>query len=145
MLPNEKIGRHHDIMMSNFFAQTEALYKGRDETETRALLKQSDTDIEKIEKLLPHMVFKGNNPSNSLIFRKLKPRSLGALIALYEHKVFLQGVIWNINSFDQWGVELGKQLAKTILNELDDDKTISSHDSSTNNLINYYKLIRQTN
>lgn len=89
--------------------------------------------------LVPHKVFEGNRPSNSFLFKKLTPRTLGSLIAIYEMKIFCQGAIWNINSFDQWGVELGKQLAKAILPELDGDSPVSSHDSSTNGLINYYK------
>jgi glucose-6-phosphate isomerase len=91
------------------------------------------------EKLIPHKVFEGNKPSNSFLFKRLTPRTLGSLIAMYEMKIFAQGAIWNINSFDQWGVELGKQLAKAILPELGGDSLVSSHDSSTNGLINYYK------
>ena len=97
---------------------------------------------EAIERLLPHKVFSGNRPSNSLIFRKLDPRTLGRLIALYEHKIFVQGIIWNVNSFDQWGVELGKQLAQVILPELDGEAPVASHDNSTNGLINYFKNLR---
>jgi glucose-6-phosphate isomerase len=92
-----------------------------------------------LEKLTPHKVFEGNRPTNSIMFRKLDPRTLGRLIALYEHKIFVQGIIWNINSFDQWGVELGKQLAQKILPQLDDGTPITEHDASTNGLINYYK------
>lgn len=144
ILPTKRLGNHHDIMMSNFFAQPEALYKGRDASETKEILKKSGVSEERLDQLTPHMIFDGNQPTNSLIFRKLTPRSLGALVALYEHKVFVQGIIWNINSYDQWGVELGKILAKEILDELSDGSFIDAHDSSTNNLINYYKLVRYT-
>ncbi len=97
---------------------------------------------DEIQKLFPHKVFEGNRPTNSILFRKLTPKVLGSLIAMYEHKIFVQGVVWNIFSFDQWGVELGKQLAKKILPELGDDKSIESHDSSTNGLINAFKEMR---
>jgi len=97
---------------------------------------------EALEKLLPHKIFTGNKPSNSIFYQKLTPRTLGSLIALYEHKIFVQGIIWNVNSFDQWGVELGKQLAKKILPELMDNQEVASHDASTNGLINYYKQHR---
>ncbi len=97
---------------------------------------------DEIQKLYPHKVFEGNRPTNSVLFRKLTPKVLGSLIAMYEHKIFVQGVVWNIFSFDQWGVELGKQLAKKILPELGDDKSIESHDSSTNGLINAFKEMR---
>ncbi len=133
------IGKHHPILLSNFFAQTEALMKGKTATEVRAELTKDGLTGEKLEKLVPHKVFEGNRPTNSILFQKLTPRTLGSLIALYEHKIFTQGVIWNINSFDQWGVELGKQLAKAILPELEASGRVSTHDSSTNGLINYYK------
>jgi glucose-6-phosphate isomerase len=136
------LGRHHDILLSNYFAQTEALMKGKTEGEARSELQKSGLDPNTAEALLPHKVFKGNRPTNSILFRKLDPWTLGALVALYEHKIFVQGIIWNINSFDQWGVELGKQLAKVILPELDGKDPITSHDSSTNGLINYYKSNR---
>jgi glucose-6-phosphate isomerase len=129
------IGDHHAILLSNFFAQPEALMKGKSEEEVRA----EKTPPE----LVPHKVFPGNRPSNSILFQKLTPRTLGALIAMYEHKIFTQGVVWNINSFDQWGVELGKQLAKAILPELATPGRVDSHDSSTNGLINYYKENRR--
>jgi glucose-6-phosphate isomerase len=135
-------GRHHDILLSNFFAQTEALMRGKTEEEARAELLAGGMDPDAAEKLLPHKVFEGNRPTNSILFKKLDPKTLGALIALYEHKVFVQGLIWNINSFDQWGVELGKELAKAILPELESDEEISSHDASTNGLINHYKANR---
>jgi glucose-6-phosphate isomerase len=133
------LGDHHKKLISNFFAQTEALMKGKTGEEVQRELSGAGLDPDKIERLLPHKVFEGNRPTNSLIFRKLTPRTLGRLVAIYEHKTFVQGVIWNINSFDQWGVELGKQLAKAILPELDGSQPVSSHDSSTNGLINYYK------
>jgi len=138
---NKDLGEddHHTILLSNFFAQTEALMKGKTEEEARAELQKSGLSGEKLEKLLPHKVFAGNKPTNSILFQKLEPRTLGRLIALYEHKIFVQGAVWNINSFDQWGVELGKQLAKNILPELTSNGDISTHDSSTNGLINYFK------
>jgi glucose-6-phosphate isomerase len=136
------IGDHHRILLSNFFAQPEALMKGKTEHEARAELVQAGVSGAAFEKLLPHKVFAGNKPSNSILLKKITPKNLGALIALYEHKIFVQGVIWNINSFDQWGVELGKQLAQKILPELEDIAQVTSHDSSTNGLINYYKTQR---
>lgn len=133
------LGRHHEILLSNFFAQTEALMKGKTEDEARAEILAGGMDPEAAERLLPHKIFEGNRPTNSILFNKLDPKTLGALVALYEHKIFVQGIVWNINSYDQWGVELGKQLAKAILPELDGDAPVASHDSSTNGLINYYK------
>jgi len=130
---------HHTILLSNFFAQSEALMKGKTPDETRAELQKSGFSGEALEELLPHKVFNGNKPTNSIMYQRLSPRTLGALIALYEHKVFVQGVIWKINSFDQWGVELGKQLAKTILSDLQNSQEVCSHDSSTNGLVNWYK------
>ena len=136
------MGKHHTILLANFFAQSEALMKGKTEGEVRSELEASGLSVDKTEKLIPAKTFAGNKPSNSFLFKKLTPETLGALIALYEHKIFTQGVIWNINSFDQMGVELGKQLAKVIEREIEGDESISSHDSSTNGLINYYKTIR---
>jgi glucose-6-phosphate isomerase len=133
------LGEHHPILLSNFFAQTEALMKGKTAEEVRAELKGSKLSAAELEKLVPQKMFAGNRPTNSILFQKLTPRTLGSLIVLYEHKIFTQGVIWNINSFDQWGVELGKQLAKAILPELKRPGAIASHDASTNGLINYYK------
>jgi glucose-6-phosphate isomerase len=133
------IGEHHQILLSNFFAQTEALMTGKTEKEVRAELVAQGMSGDKLEKLVPHKVFAGNRPTNSILFKKLTPRTLGSLIALYEHKIFTQGIIWDINSFDQWGVELGKQLAKAILPELEGQGKVTSHDSSTNGLINHYK------
>jgi glucose-6-phosphate isomerase len=137
------IGEHHNILLSNFFAQTEALMNGKTKEEVVAELKKAGkTDLE-IEKLTPHKIFEGNKPTNSILFKKLTPRVLGSLIAMYEHKIFFQGVIWNIFSFDQWGVELGKQLANNILPEIGDDKPVDSHDSSTNGLVNAFKEMRK--
>ncbi len=134
------IGEHHQLLLSNFFAQPEALMKGKTAEEVRIELKNEDFSPSQIEQLLPHRVFPGNRPSSSFLFDKLTPRTLGSLIALYEHKIFTQGAVWDINPFDQWGVELGKQLAKKILPELTvEQQTISAHDSSTNGLINYYR------
>jgi len=141
-ISQNSIGEHHQILLSNFFAQTEALLNGRTETEVIAELEKNGRSDEDIQKLLPHKIFEGNRPTNSILFRKLTPRVLGSLIAMYEHKIFVQGVIWNIFSFDQWGVELGKQLAQKILPELRDDKPVDTHDSSTNGLINAYKKMR---
>jgi glucose-6-phosphate isomerase len=136
------LGEHHEILLSNYFAQTEALMRGKDETEARAELQASGMDPGEVEALLPHKVFVGNKPTNSILFRRLTPRTLGRLIALYEHKIFVQGIIWNINSFDQWGVELGKQLATQIQAELRSGAEITAHDSSTNGLINYYNALK---
>lgn len=136
------IGDHHDKLMSNFFAQTEALMNGKTEEEVeRELIKQGKS-AEEIAKLTPYRIFTGNRPTNSFLVKKITPFTLGQLIALYEHKIFVQGVIWNILSFDQWGVELGKQLANNILPELKNKEKVSSHDSSTNGLINAYKKMR---
>ena len=118
--------------------------RGKTAAEARRELEAAGMDKAAVEALVPHKVFPGNKPTNSLLFHKLTPRTLGMLIALYEHKIFTQGIIWNINSFDQWGVELGKQLAKAILPELTDEHIVASHDSSTNGLINYYKSHRDS-
>ena len=134
----------HAMLLSNFFAQTEALMRGKTRAEVETELAAEGLSLARIRKLAPHKVFAGNRPTNSLLYCKLTPHTLGRLIALYEHKVFVQGAIWDINSFDQWGVELGKQLAKAILPELGDNSTIVSHDSSTNGLINHYKHLRQS-
>lgn len=133
------IGDHHAKLLSNFFAQTEALMMGKTEAEVRSELEQEGKSGAEIEALLPFKVFEGNRPTNSILMKKITPRSLGSLIALYEHKIFTQGIIWNIFSFDQWGVELGKQLAKNILPELEEDGKVDSHDASTNGLINAWK------
>ena len=134
---------HHDILLSNFFAQTEALLEGKTRETVLEELEQEGKSEEEIQRVSPHKVFAGNKPTNSIIFKQLTPRVLGSLIALYEHKIFVQGLIWNIFSFDQWGVELGKQLAQKIVPELKDDKPIDSHDSSTNGLINTFKKLRR--
>jgi glucose-6-phosphate isomerase len=136
------LGQHHPILLSNFFAQTEALMQGKTEEQVRAELLKDGKSERRIKKLLPHKVFEGNRPTNSILFKKLTPRVLGSLIAMYEHKIFVQGILWNVNSFDQWGVELGKQLAKVILPELAGDAPVTTHDSSTNGLINFYKANR---
>ncbi|PKM43436.1 MAG: glucose-6-phosphate isomerase [Gammaproteobacteria bacterium HGW-Gammaproteobacteria-1] len=133
------LGEHHAILLSNVFAQGEALMKGKNDAEARAELKAQGLGDDAVTELLNHKIFPGNRPSNTLLFHKLTPRTLGRLIALYEHKVFVQGVIWQVNSFDQWGVELGKQLAQAILPELAAPDAADSHDSSTNGLINYYR------
>lgn len=130
---------HHPMLLANFFAQTEALMRGKNEQEVRAELTNQNLSVEAIERLLPHRVFPGNRATTSILFKKLDPATLGMLIALYEHKVFVQSVIWEINPFDQWGVELGKQLAGKILAELAADKPVTGHDASTNNLIDFYK------
>ncbi|WP_020530594.1 glucose-6-phosphate isomerase [Flexithrix dorotheae] len=142
-ISHNPLSDHHPKLLSNFFAQTEALMKGKTKAEVVEELEKSGASKEDIEKITPFKIFEGNRPTNSILFKKLDPRTLGALIAMYEHKIFVQGVIWNILSFDQWGVELGKQLAKKILPELGGDEDISSHDSSTNGLINAYKAFRK--
>ncbi len=136
------IGDHHPKLLANFFAQPEALMMGKTAEQVTAELKKQGKSDEDIAMLLPYMVFKGNIPTNSILFKKLTPRTLGSLIAMYEHKIFTQGIIWNIFSFDQWGVQLGKQLANVILPELKNDEKVTSHDSSTNGLINKYKEMR---
>jgi glucose-6-phosphate isomerase len=136
------VGDHHDKLLSNYFAQTEALMRGKTEKEVEAELTQAGFDREAAAFHTPFRVFDGNRPSNSILFKKLTPRTLGSLIAMYEHKIFVQGVIWNIFSFDQWGVELGKVLAKKILPELTSSEVIASHDASTNGLINYFKRLK---
>jgi len=143
--PHDPLGEHHATLLSNFFAQTEALMRGKTEAEVRAELRAAGMDAKAIEALVPHKVFPGNKPTNSILFDKLTPRTLGRLIALYEHKIFVQGIIWDINSFDQWGVELGKQLATHIQEELRGGKEIVAHDSSTNGLINYYNALKPGN
>lgn len=140
-ISHNPIGEHHAILLSNFFAQTEALMNGKSSKEAADELKAMDK--EQMEKLLPFKVFEGNRPTNSFLLKKITPFSLGSLIALYEHKIFVQGIIWNIFSFDQWGVEFGKQLALKIQPELKGNSKITSHDSSTNGLISKYKKWRQ--
>jgi glucose-6-phosphate isomerase len=133
------LSHHHDIMMSNFFSQTEALMRGRTLEETQGAIAEAGQDPGEAGHRVNHMIFEGNRPTNTLLLRKMTPRNLGMLIALYEHKIFVQGVIWNLNSFDQWGVELGKQLARTILREFDARTSPKTHDASTNNLISRYR------
>ena len=143
------LGEHHAILLSNYFAQTEALMRGRTADEARAELEaeghsgpQSPDGDLALERLVAAKTFPGNRPTNSFLYPKLTPAVLGSLIALYEHKIFTQGAIWDINSFDQMGVELGKQLAKAILPELKGDDQIHTHDASTNGLINTFKSMR---
>ena len=133
---------HHEKLLSNFFAQTEALAFGKTKQEVEAEFVKAGKSLDDVKNIVPFKVFTGNKPTNSILLQKITPFSLGALIAMYEHKIFVQGVIFNIYSFDQWGVELGKQLANRILPELGDDNAITSHDSSTNGLINRYKAWR---
>jgi len=135
-------GEHHDILLANCFAQTEALMKGKNEREVRLELEAAGCEESELEKLLPHKVFPGNRPTNTILLDELNPFTLGSLIAMYEHKVFVQGVIWGINSFDQWGVELGKQLAKAIFPEIQGGEPVTGHDCSTNALINAARASR---
>jgi len=138
LISHNPLGEHHRILIANCLAQTEALMRGKTEKEVMEELRASGKSSEEIKKIVLYKVFKGNKPTNTILFEKLTPKTLGSLIAMYEHKIFVQGVIWNIFSFDQWGVELGKQLAKNILKELDRKKNVSSHDASTNALINAF-------
>ncbi|MFP4048654.1 MAG: glucose-6-phosphate isomerase [Desulfovermiculus sp.] len=133
------MGEHHHILLANFFAQTEALMRGKTGEEARQELQGQGLEEKEVERLVPHKVFPGNRPSSSILIEELTPYTLGALMALYEHKIFVQGAVWDINSFDQMGVELGKQLAKAILPELEAKGSVSGHDSSTNGLINAWK------
>ncbi|PWV51720.1 glucose-6-phosphate isomerase [Chitinophaga sp. S165] len=142
-ISHNPIGDHHVKLLSNFFAQTEALMNGKTEDEVRAELEKSGLKEDEIKALLPYKVFTGNRPTNSFLVKEISPRSLGSLVALYEHKIFVQGVIWNIYSFDQWGVELGKQLANKILPELESADKVTSHDASTNGLINAWKQMKK--
>lgn len=141
-ISHNPLGEHHAILVANYFAQTQALMNGKDKEQVMAELEEQEMDESKIEKLIPFKLFDGNKPTNSFLLKKITPYSLGSLTALYEHKIFVQGVIWNIFSFDQWGVELGKQLAKKVLPQLENDDKIDSHDASTNGLINTYKKWR---
>ena len=141
-ISHNPMGDHHKMLLSNFFAQTEALMNGKTADEARAELEASGKSKDEVDFLTPFKVFEGNSPTNSILVKKITPRVLGSLIAMYEHKIFVQGVIWNIFSFDQWGVELGKQLAKAIYPELQNDWPIEGHDSSTDALINQYKKWR---
>ena len=141
-ISHNPIGDHHTKLLSNFFAQTEALMNGKPKEVVRKELVAAGKSHDEIKAILPFKVFTGNRPTNSILVKKITPYTLGQLIAIYEHKIFVQGVIWNIFSFDQWGVELGKQLANAILPELKDNKPVASHDSSTNGLINAFKKMR---
>lgn len=141
-ISHNPVGDHHQKLLANFFAQTEALMVGKTAEQVKDELQKADKSDDEIAALLPFKVFKGNIPTNSILVKKITPRTLGALIAMYEHKIFVQGIIWNIYSFDQWGVELGKQLANAILPELGSDNPVIGHDSSTNGLINAYKKMR---
>ena len=137
------IGDHHTKLLSNFFAQTEALMKGKTRDEAKYELENSGCSDSEIRELLPHKIFEGNKPTNSILVKKITPKVLGSLLAMYEHKIYTQSIVWNVNAFDQWGVELGKQLAKVILPELINENQIESHDSSTNGLIQFYKENRE--
>ncbi|MBN9331982.1 MAG: glucose-6-phosphate isomerase, partial [Devosia sp.] len=136
--PHEKLPPHHDKLVANVLAQSEALMLGKTEEEVVAELKAQGLDKDKIKELTPHKVFPGNRPSNTLFYKQLTPELLGSLVALYEHKVFVQGVIWNVNSYDQWGVELGKQLAKALLPKVQGEQSGEGHDSSTQGLLKFY-------
>jgi glucose-6-phosphate isomerase len=140
--PQHAIGDHHAKLAANCFAQTEALMLGKTEAEARAELEAQGLSGEALERLLPHKIFPGNRPTNTLLYKKLDPRTLGSLVALYEHKIFTMGALWNINSFDQWGVELGKKLANEILPELSGGGAVAGHDGSTNALIEEYRRLR---
>jgi glucose-6-phosphate isomerase len=140
--PQNPLDDHHRMLISNFLAQPEALMRGRTEAEARAEMEAAGVPPDRIAALLPHRVFPGNRPTNSILYTRLDPRTLGRLIALYEHKIFVQGVIWGIYSFDQWGVELGKQMANRILPELVGDAPVAAHDSSTSGLIRRYRELR---
>lgn len=141
-LPLKDPANHHQLLLSNFFAQTEALMNGKTGDEVRAEMEAAGANSEAISKVLPYKVFKGDIPSISILYKQLTPRLLGSLVAAWEHKIFVQGVVWNIYSFDQWGVELGKQLASRILPELSGNEAVTSHDASTNALINAMKAMR---
>lgn len=142
-ISHNPVGDHHPKLLSNFFAQTEALMNGKTENDVKVELMKADKKEDEIKRLTPFKIFEGNRPTNSFLVKEITPGTLGSLIALYEHKIFVQGVIWNIFSFDQWGVELGKQLANVILPELSGDAPVESHDASTNGLINAYKEFRK--
>jgi glucose-6-phosphate isomerase len=142
-ISHNPIGDHHVKLLSNFFAQTEALMNGKSENDVMIEFMKAGKSDDETKKLAPYKIFEGNKPSNSFLVKQVTPYTLGSLIALYEHKIFVQGIIWNIFSFDQWGVELGKQLANNILPELNNDAPVKSHDSSTNGLINTFKKLRE--
>ncbi len=142
-ISHNPIGTHHNILLSNYFAQTEALMKGKNYAEVEAELKAAGKSESEISELAPFKVFEGNRPTNSILIKKITPYELGQLIALYEHKIYTQGVIWNVFSFDQWGVQLGKELANKILPELNGKDEVQTHDSSTNGLINAFKMMSE--
>jgi len=144
VIPLNNINEHHNILLSNFFAQTESLMRGKTAEEAKSELESKGFEIKDIKNILPFKVFKGNNPSNSILYKKLTPKVLGSLIAMYEHKIFVQGVIWNIFSFDQWGVEYGKNLADKILIELQKQIPTFDHDNSTNGLMNIYSKMKNS-
>ena len=137
------LGDHHPILLANFLAQTEALMKGRTAEEARVELATKGYSGDHLEALIPAKTFPGNRPTNSFLYSRLTPHVLGMLIALYEHKIFTQSVIWGINAFDQMGVELGKQLAKKVLPELNGEEIVTSHDASTNGLINVIRTMQK--
>jgi glucose-6-phosphate isomerase len=141
-LPHHTLPEHHELLLANYFAQTEALMQGKTGDEARAELAAGGLAEADVQRLTPHKVFPGNRPTTSVLYRRLDPRTLGRLLALYEHKVFVMGAVWGINSFDQWGVELGKVLANRIRPELDAAGEVTSHDASTNGLINYARALR---
>ncbi|NBP71439.1 MAG: glucose-6-phosphate isomerase, partial [Cytophagia bacterium] len=141
-ISHNPIGDHHDKLLSNFFAQPEALMCGKTYDEVVAELKKQGMSADEIAFHAPFRVFEGNKPTNTLLVKQITPQTLGSLIALYEHKIFVQGIIWNVFSFDQWGVELGKVLAKKILPELTEPGEVTSHDASTNGLINHFKRLK---
>jgi glucose-6-phosphate isomerase len=145
-ISHNPVDDQHRLLLANFFAQTEAMMRGKNKSEVyeeyEAELSVNDLVTDSLEKIIPYKVFPGGRPTTSILFKKLDPKTLGSLVALYEHKVFVQSVIWNINPFDQWGVEFGKQLAGKISDELNNDMQITSHDSSTNGLINFFKKNR---
>ena len=141
-ISHNPLGDHHLKLLSNFFAQTEALMKGKSLEVVKEEMNRAGKSVEEIDQIAPHRVFEGNRPTNSILVKQITPHALGMLIAMYEHKIFVQGAIWNIFSFDQWGVELGKVLANGILPELKDQAEVTTHDGSTNGLINAYKKMR---
>jgi glucose-6-phosphate isomerase len=142
--PQNPRGAHHEMLLANCFAQAESLMRGRTEEEARAGLEAAGMPADRIETLAPHRVFPGDRPSTTLLYRRLDPRTLGRLMAIYEHKIFVQGVLWGVHSFDQWGVELGKELANRILPELEEGAPAAEHDASTCGLIAHYRRLRGT-
>jgi glucose-6-phosphate isomerase len=139
LYPYHDVGNHHDMLASNCFGQSQALMAGQGLEEVKAAMKKANCDVSEIQKLSTHKVMEGNKPSNTLLFEKLTPKVLGSLIAMYEHKVFVQGVIWRVNSFDQWGVELGKSLGNKVLTKITDPTEVLDMDGSTNALIKLYR------